>query len=970
MTQPAWRTGNVVQGTSSTPSVLIPAAAAAGDYAIVGVSVCGANASPFYINNAPSSPSGSWTLLGFLDDLVNSSATLAIYGHTLTSADIGGTHSVGWSLLAGVANIGILGVWSSCTGAAIATIGVSAPGSTQVGTGSNGVNVSTFTGAGVLNTGVTGTSGFPTSGTLITNTSAGFVQISYTGTTATSFTGCTTVAGSGTLSTGTKITTGVATAATGAAATSWDGSLFVEFASLFYGPSSTTWTTPGGWTNRQTATEVGTAAAVTNALLADQGATSTAAYTPVTTANFVPAVAGRFVYSATLALAPNPATLNASTDTITLDLNPAANAVSSAGIGTGWPQLITEVAFNVGPNDPDTAPFWTDISDRVKAFAAGRGSAYELAQPSAGSGTMLLDNADGALDPNNTSSPYYPNLKPMRRYRMTAIWQGVAYPLWSGNVRSWPQAWQSEKYSLANAATSDALSTLQGNLLPVIAAAMQVSEPTHLWPFADSLAAPVSGGPDQTWNFTDEGTSPLTLSMSYPASATWTATVGASLPLWDFTGGVLPADSSEGLRITGSVSPVGPAGVATDGISLFPKIGQVVTWELWGVTYSTTGTTFSELLAIDDGTTTWLEVLIEDVSGTPTFLVTVAGTQFSVPGALWDDGHAHHVVITADATNPLVVLTVTVDSLLAGTFVTNTAPPTSNVNNIRVPGPFSSTAADCQVIALAMYQRYLGTNEISDHLAAYVGYNGLGVQDTTGVRVARILKWGDWNGPTIIDAGGSTMQAAAGLGGSTIQSAIQQCVDTEFGSLYLDAAGNLVFGGRVRLASTTPAATFGENGGTEIPYEGDIEFSLDPTYVYDRVVVQRSGGMTATVRNPGSTADFFPNTLSKTIYSDTDTDAQSQASYLASQYAEPANRVSTVTIDVVALFTADAAQSTTNFATLLALDIGSVVTVIRRGVTTTSGAFRVQQIADQMDATQGMWKRAFQLSPLFAAPTW
>jgi hypothetical protein len=77
---------------------------------------------------------------------------------------------------------------------------------TTVASGSNTVNVATFTGSGVLN--VATTLGFPTAsisstqGSLTVATSGGSAVITYTGTSATTFTGCTTVSGSGTLSTG------------------------------------------------------------------------------------------------------------------------------------------------------------------------------------------------------------------------------------------------------------------------------------------------------------------------------------------------------------------------------------------------------------------------------------------------------------------------------------------------------------------------------------------------------------------------------------------------------------------------------------------------------------------------------------------------------------------------------------------------------------------------------------------------
>lgn len=70
----------------------------------------------------------------------------------------------------------------------------------NVASGSNGVNVSTYTGTGTLN--VNTTVGYPTSGTLSVATSGGTATITYTGKTTTTFTGATTTAGTGTLSTG------------------------------------------------------------------------------------------------------------------------------------------------------------------------------------------------------------------------------------------------------------------------------------------------------------------------------------------------------------------------------------------------------------------------------------------------------------------------------------------------------------------------------------------------------------------------------------------------------------------------------------------------------------------------------------------------------------------------------------------------------------------------------------------------
>jgi len=69
---------------------------------------------------------------------------------------------------------------------------------TTVASGSNGVNVSTFTGTQSLSVG--NTSAFPSTGSLLAQTSGGVALISYGGISGNTFTNCTTAGGTGTLS--------------------------------------------------------------------------------------------------------------------------------------------------------------------------------------------------------------------------------------------------------------------------------------------------------------------------------------------------------------------------------------------------------------------------------------------------------------------------------------------------------------------------------------------------------------------------------------------------------------------------------------------------------------------------------------------------------------------------------------------------------------------------------------------------
>jgi len=86
-----------------------------------------------------------------------------------------------------------------------------------------------------------------------------------------------------------------------------------------------------------------------------------------------------------------------------------------------WPRILVQIAWNAGGNS--TAPnHWYTVSKRLrgswKATLSGRN--YELDSVTSGSMEFKLDNLDGAFDPDNSSSFFYPYVLPYRRARLVA----------------------------------------------------------------------------------------------------------------------------------------------------------------------------------------------------------------------------------------------------------------------------------------------------------------------------------------------------------------------------------------------------------------------------------------------------------------------------------------------------------------------------------------------------------------------
>nr|WP_202447224.1 LamG domain-containing protein [Streptomyces sp. SID5468] len=110
---------------------------------------------------------------------------------------------------------------------------------------------------------------------------------------------------------------------------------------------------------------------------------------------------------------------------------------------SSWPRVILQIAWTAGGNS--TAPnHWYTVSSRLrgswKAELAGR--QYELDAVQSGQMSFSLDNVDGAFDPDNTSSFFYPYVVPYRRCRLVLqtsptrnlLYQGIATGTSTGAV--------------------------------------------------------------------------------------------------------------------------------------------------------------------------------------------------------------------------------------------------------------------------------------------------------------------------------------------------------------------------------------------------------------------------------------------------------------------------------------------------------------------------------------------------------
>ena len=99
--------------------------------------------------------------------------------------------------------------------------------------------------------------------------------------------------------------------------------------------------------------------------------------------------------------------------------------------------VTVEIGFNSEPLDEPQS--FTDVSDYVRNFDISRGRQLELSSFNAAVATVVLDNSDDRFTPQNTSGPYYGNIKPSKRLRIGVSYSGTTYYIFEGFLENLPQ---------------------------------------------------------------------------------------------------------------------------------------------------------------------------------------------------------------------------------------------------------------------------------------------------------------------------------------------------------------------------------------------------------------------------------------------------------------------------------------------------------------------------------------------------
>ena len=96
-----------------------------------------------------------------------------------------------------------------------------------------------------------------------------------------------------------------------------------------------------------------------------------------------------------------------------------------------------------------TATEFADVTATTQAIAVRHGRDRVFEQYTTGQATVQFQDFTGDWNPENTSSPYYGQIKPMRQLLITGTYNGTEYPVFAGYITSWDWSWQDQSADYA-----------------------------------------------------------------------------------------------------------------------------------------------------------------------------------------------------------------------------------------------------------------------------------------------------------------------------------------------------------------------------------------------------------------------------------------------------------------------------------------------------------------------------------------
>jgi len=114
---------------------------------------------------------------------------------------------------------------------------------------------------------------------------------------------------------------------------------------------------------------------------------------------------------------------------------PTVKAIINFSTGPSFAQAMILNTGLIGTNAlADSTSIIVDVSSQIDSINTSRGRNAQADQFQTGQLNLRIVDQNGDFNPQNTASPYYGYLNPMRKVQITATYSGVTYPIFSGFI--------------------------------------------------------------------------------------------------------------------------------------------------------------------------------------------------------------------------------------------------------------------------------------------------------------------------------------------------------------------------------------------------------------------------------------------------------------------------------------------------------------------------------------------------------
>jgi hypothetical protein len=129
---------------------------------------------------------------------------------------------------------------------------------------------------------------------------------------------------------------------------------------------------------------------------------------------------------------------------------PVVNAFINFSTGPSFAQTMILDQGILGTNIlGDSASIIVDVSNQINRIETKRGRNALIDQFQTGTLTLRIVDQNGDFNPQNPSSPYFTYLTPMKKVQITATYNTVTYPIFSGFITSYVTTYPKEAEDVA-----------------------------------------------------------------------------------------------------------------------------------------------------------------------------------------------------------------------------------------------------------------------------------------------------------------------------------------------------------------------------------------------------------------------------------------------------------------------------------------------------------------------------------------